>query len=221
MRVTMISPSSCCTWRKRSMRLRSTSLVALSLLGSIWASARSPTPCTQSARWWSRVFHTANGAGPGKHRSPQATSWSQPSPSASLITASKAAAWPWMSEMHKNRMPHGSYGQAGSGTRGYAPGAGPAAEIHPKTTVTLAQELENLALVIAPERARMLLPEQSGREGGALGVLLGSAFPALTPSAGFQHDALDLIAREGFRARRRARELFPGLRTAIKPPDDP
>jgi len=67
----------------------------------------------------------------------------------------------------------------------------------------------------------MLLAEQSDREGGALGVLLGSAFPALTPSAGFQHDALDLIAREGFRSRRRGRELFPALRNAIKTPDDP
>ncbi|HEX2674195.1 MAG TPA: hypothetical protein VHM25_25135, partial [Polyangiaceae bacterium] len=118
-------------------------------------------------------------------------------------------------------MPHGSYGQAGSGTRGYAPGPGPAPEIAPKTTVTPAQELQNLAFAIAPERARMLLAEQSDREGGALGVLLGSAFPALTPSAGFQHDALDLIAREGFRARRRGRELFPALRNAIKTPDDP
>jgi len=93
--------------------------------------------------------------------------------------------------------------------------------LHPKTTVTLAQELENLALAIAPERARMLLGEQSGREGGALSVLLGAAFPALTPSAGFQHDALDQIAREGFRARRRGRELFLSLRNAIRTPDDP
>lgn len=67
----------------------------------------------------------------------------------------------------------------------------------------------------------MLLSEHNDREGGALGVLLGSAFPALTPSAGFQHDALDLIAREGFRARRRGRELFPALRNAVKTPDDP
>jgi glutamate-ammonia-ligase adenylyltransferase len=66
----------------------------------------------------------------------------------------------------------------------------------------------------------MLLAEQSGREGGALGVLLGSAFPALTPSAGFQHDALDLIAREGIRARRRRRELFPALRSVLKAEDD-
>jgi len=66
----------------------------------------------------------------------------------------------------------------------------------------------------------MLLAEQSGREGGALGVLLGSAFPALTPTAGFQHDALDLIAREGFRARRRGRELFPALRGTLRVRED-
>ncbi len=66
----------------------------------------------------------------------------------------------------------------------------------------------------------MLLAEQSGREGGALGVLLGAAFPALTPSAGHQHDALDVIAREGFRARRRRRELVPALHAAIRDPED-
>ena len=86
--------------------------------------------------------------------------------------------------------------------------------------MTLAQELQDLAFVIAPERAQMLLAEQSGREGGMLGVLLGSVFPALTPSAGFQHDALDLIAREGFRAQRRQRDLFAGLRSALKADED-
>src|SRR3954465_12749069 len=103
-----------------------------------------------------------------------------------------------MSETHKNRMPHTSYGQAGSGTRGYATPARRAHELRPKNPVTLAQELQNLALAIAPERARMLLAAQGSREGSALGVLLGSAFPALTPTAGYQHDALDAIAREGF-----------------------
>ncbi|MES1179105.1 MAG: hypothetical protein ABUL62_32625 [Myxococcales bacterium] len=89
-----------------------------------------------------------------------------------------------------------------------------------KNLVTLAQELQNLALAIAPERARMLLAEESSREGGALGVLLGAAFPALTPTAGYQHDALDTIAREGFRARRRRRELLPALHAAIRDPED-
>src|SRR4051812_36857894 len=108
-------------------------------------------------------------------------------------------------------MPPTSYGQAGSRTRGYARPPRGAHELSPKSHVSLAQELQKLALAIAPERARMLLAEQSGREGGALGVLLGSAFPALTPSAGYQHDALDAIAREGFRARRRRRELLPAF----------
>jgi glutamate-ammonia-ligase adenylyltransferase len=87
--------------------------------------------------------------------------------------------------------------------------------------VTLAEELRNLALTIAPERARMLLAEQSGRAGSALGVLLGSAFPALTPTAGYQHDALDALAREGFRARRRRLELGTALRAAIDTPRNP
>ena len=62
----------------------------------------------------------------------------------------------------------------------------------------------------------MLLAEQSSREGGALGVLLGAAFPAMTPSAGYQHDALDALAREGFRARRRRSDLLPTLHAAIR-----
>jgi [glutamine synthetase] adenylyltransferase / [glutamine synthetase]-adenylyl-L-tyrosine phosphorylase len=93
--------------------------------------------------------------------------------------------------------------------------------LHAKSPVTVAEELRTLALSIAPERARMLLSEQSGREGSALGVLLGAAFPALTPSAGYQHDALDVIAREGFRLRRRRRELVPALRAAIEEPGKP
>ncbi len=67
----------------------------------------------------------------------------------------------------------------------------------------------------------MLLAEQSGRAGAALGVLLGSAFPALTPTAGYQHDALDALAHEGFRARRRRRELGTALRSAIDTPHSP
>ena len=81
-----------------------------------------------------------------------------------------------------------------------------------KATVTLTEELRNLALSIAPERARMLLAEQGGREGAALGVLLGAALPAMTATAGYQHDGLDAIAREGFRTRRRRAELGASLR---------
>jgi glutamate-ammonia-ligase adenylyltransferase len=70
--------------------------------------------------------------------------------------------------------------------------------------------------VIAPERARRLLAEESPRDGGALGVLLGSAFPAMTPSAGYQHDALDALAREGIRARRRRLDLLSMLKAAVQ-----
>jgi glutamate-ammonia-ligase adenylyltransferase len=82
--------------------------------------------------------------------------------------------------------------------------------------VTLAQELRTLALSIAPERARSLLAEAGRGDGAALGVLLGAAFPALTPSAAFQHDALDTLAREGFRARRQQRDLRQVMRLAIE-----
>ncbi len=87
--------------------------------------------------------------------------------------------------------------------------------------MTLAEELRNLALSIAPERARILLAERGGRAGSALGVLLGSAFPALTPTAGYQHDALDALAAEGFRVRRRRLELGVALRRAIDTPHNP
>jgi glutamate-ammonia-ligase adenylyltransferase len=81
--------------------------------------------------------------------------------------------------------------------------------------VTLAEELRNLASSIAPERARTLVREAGADDGGALGVLLGSAFPALTPSAGFQHDALHTLARDGFRAQRPYRDLRRVLQSAI------
>jgi glutamate-ammonia-ligase adenylyltransferase len=81
--------------------------------------------------------------------------------------------------------------------------------------VNLTEELRNLAVSIAPERARALLSEAGSGEGAALGVLLGSAFPALTPIAGFQHDALDALAQDGFRARRRQRDLRRELHAAI------
>lgn len=67
----------------------------------------------------------------------------------------------------------------------------------------------------------MLLAEQSPRDGAALGVLLGAAFPAMTPTSGFQHDALDTIAREGIRARRRRRELSAALNATISDADSP
>jgi glutamate-ammonia-ligase adenylyltransferase len=82
--------------------------------------------------------------------------------------------------------------------------------------VNLAEELRTLALSIAPERARALLAAAGPGDGGALGVLLGSAFPALTPSAGFQHDALTTLAHDGFRAPRRQSDLRRMLEIAIE-----
>lgn len=81
--------------------------------------------------------------------------------------------------------------------------------------MTLAQELRKLASSIAPERASALLADDTGRAGSAYAILLGSAFPALAPNSGFQHDQLDTLAREGLRARRRRRDLLPVLRAAI------
>lgn len=82
--------------------------------------------------------------------------------------------------------------------------------------MNFAEELRNLALGIAPERALALAAEDGASEGAALGVLLGAAFPALTPSIGFQHDALAALARDGLRARRRLRDLRRTLRAAIE-----
>ena len=82
--------------------------------------------------------------------------------------------------------------------------------------VPLAQELRNLAFTIAPERARMLSRDAGARSGAALGILLGSAFPALAPQTGSQHDALDAMAEEGLRIRRRPRDLARRLTTALR-----
>ncbi|MEO7035234.1 MAG: bifunctional [glutamate--ammonia ligase]-adenylyl-L-tyrosine phosphorylase/[glutamate--ammonia-ligase] adenylyltransferase [Polyangiaceae bacterium] len=84
-----------------------------------------------------------------------------------------------------------------------------------KATVNLTEELQNLAVAIDPERARVLLREQGGRDGATLGVLLGAALPAMTATAGYQHDGLDAIAREGFRTRRRRAELTATLRSLV------
>jgi len=84
--------------------------------------------------------------------------------------------------------------------------------------VNFAEELKSLAGAIAPERAQSLAAElaHGEGEGAALGVLLGSAFPALTPNAGFQHDALAALAQTGLRARRRWRDLRRTFRAAIE-----
>jgi len=65
-------------------------------------------------------------------------------------------------------------------------------------------DLTRLADSIDAERARLLARELGPRP---LGVLLGTAFPPLTPRAGWQIDALDVLATRGWRAERRASEL--------------
>ncbi len=84
--------------------------------------------------------------------------------------------------------------------------------------MNLAEELKNLALFIAPERAAMLLSERGRGDGSALTVLLGAVFPAMTVTAGHRHDALDTLAREGIRARRTRRDMTRALRAALEAP---
>lgn len=71
-----------------------------------------------------------------------------------------------------------------------------------------AKPLVLLAERIDPERARLLASDQGTGPGSALGVLLGSAFPPLTPQAPHQRKALDRIAEDGLRAERRRRDLL-------------
>ena len=65
-------------------------------------------------------------------------------------------------------------------------------------------DFTKLAASIDAPRAALL-----GRDFGArpLAILLGTAFPPLTPQAGWQIDAIDLLAARGWRAERRTAEL--------------
>jgi glutamate-ammonia-ligase adenylyltransferase len=82
--------------------------------------------------------------------------------------------------------------------------------------VNLGEELQKLALSIDPVRARSLLAEGKKGDGAALGALLAVAFPPLTPTQPFQHDALDALAQTGLRSRRRLRDLRRSFRAAIE-----
>ena len=59
-----------------------------------------------------------------------------------------------------------------------------------------------LARAIHASRAESLLKSFGSEGGRALAVLLGTAFPPLTPVHGWQLDALEMLARRGFRSRR-------------------
>ncbi|HEY2407503.1 MAG TPA: bifunctional [glutamate--ammonia ligase]-adenylyl-L-tyrosine phosphorylase/[glutamate--ammonia-ligase] adenylyltransferase [Polyangiaceae bacterium] len=86
--------------------------------------------------------------------------------------------------------------------------------------MTLERDLLNLAASIDAQRSQLLASERPPGLSGALGVLLGTAFFSLTPSAPHQHDAIAAIARDGFRARRRRRSLMARL-SACMAGDEP
>ncbi|HVU01977.1 MAG TPA: bifunctional [glutamate--ammonia ligase]-adenylyl-L-tyrosine phosphorylase/[glutamate--ammonia-ligase] adenylyltransferase [Polyangiaceae bacterium] len=72
-----------------------------------------------------------------------------------------------------------------------------------------------LARVIAPSRAERL-ERDLGTEGGrGLGVALGAAYPALRPVHGWQMDALERIARQGWRSRRSRAFVLPRLERRV------
>src|SRR5690349_16197741 len=67
---------------------------------------------------------------------------------------------------------------------------------------------------IDPERARLLSHDFAAPE-HALALLLGTAFPALTPAAGHQLAALSALQREGVAAQRRQRDLRKAAEEAV------
>src|SRR5262245_30928459 len=77
---------------------------------------------------------------------------------------------------------------------------------------TMQADLLRLAESIDGERAGRLTAEFGARP---LAVLLGVAFPPLTPYAGWQADAVDRIASLGWRSGRRRAELFEALHGAF------
>ena len=77
-----------------------------------------------------------------------------------------------------------------------------------------------LARVIDPARAEALVRSLGTDGGRALGVLLGAAFPPLTPVHGWQLDALDVMARRGFRSQRSREFLIGRLRDELPTLDD-
>jgi glutamate-ammonia-ligase adenylyltransferase len=71
-----------------------------------------------------------------------------------------------------------------------------------------------LADAIDADRAQALRREFGGGQGARVSVLLGTAFPSLCPSAGWQHQGLAEIASEGWTARRHRDDLWRRLRDA-------
>src|SRR5262245_17594425 len=73
-------------------------------------------------------------------------------------------------------------------------------------------DLVRLAERIDAERAARLVAEHGSRP---LALLLGVAFPPLSPHAGWQVDAIDRIASLGWRTARRRGEALEALRSAF------
>src|SRR5690606_20339050 len=157
-----------------------------------------------------RVLQTRRGSGPGKQRSPQTTSWSKPRASPSASIRSRASAWPWMSEIQRNRRVRGARwgrtrqsrdGDASIQTpteleralsafrsaRGLAGRAGGLWEGAPAPAM---QESQQLAADLTP------LPKNR--------VPVGLPHPAKPPPA--RHRAEDFVVAEGDPAERRAEQ---------------
>jgi [glutamine synthetase] adenylyltransferase / [glutamine synthetase]-adenylyl-L-tyrosine phosphorylase len=75
-------------------------------------------------------------------------------------------------------------------------------------------DLTRLAESIDSNRAERLARDLGGRP---LAVLLGTAFPPLTPQAGWQIDAVDQLAKRGWRSERRPSELARLFRRPLEP----
>lgn len=82
-----------------------------------------------------------------------------------------------------------------------------------------AESLLSRARAIEPERARSCERELGPEH--AIAVLLSTAFPPLKPALGWQMDALDEIARAGWRGRRQRADLLGRLSTAVADFSDP
>ncbi len=74
-----------------------------------------------------------------------------------------------------------------------------------------ASELLAQARYIDPARAAVLEQELSERPGRELAVLLGTAYPPLTPALDWQHEAIERIAREGWRVERQRGDILARL----------